>query len=78
MDGDRRELDDRLRGILFPGTRKPDRILRVLPSPTQDNPGGYNPNCFFDFFRHLPPTAVPMELCGRICLYDRRGIFHVL
>ena len=78
VDGDRRELDDRLRGILFPGARKPDRVLPIFPGPAQDNPASHHADRLFDFFRHLPATTVPMELCGCICVYRRRGILYVL
>ena len=78
VDGNRRELADRLRGILFPGAGKPYRVLPIFPGPAQDDPGSHHPDRLFDFFRQLPATAIPVELCGRICLYRRRGILYVL
>ena len=78
VDGDRRELVDRIRGILFSGAGKPDRVLPIFPCPAQDDPGSHHADRLFDFFRHIPATAVPMELCGRICVYRGRCIFYVL
>ena len=58
----------------FQVARKPDRVLSIFPGPTQDHPGSHHADRLFDFFRHIPATAVPMERCGRVCVYRRRGI----
>lgn len=78
LDCDRGQLVDCLCRVLLSGTGKPDRLIPILASAAENDPGSYYPGRLFSLFRYVSSRSVPVELPGRFCIYHLRGVLHVL
>jgi hypothetical protein len=80
MDGDRRELGDRVRGILFSGAGESDRPLSVFSGAVEDDPGGHHAGGVLRVFGLVSEGAAEVELSGRLrpdgrsCVRDFQGM----
>ncbi len=74
VDGDWRELGDRLRGILFSGAGESDRALSVFGGAVEDDPGGDHAGGVLRVFRLVSEGAAEVELSGRLRSDGRGGV----
>jgi hypothetical protein len=65
VESDFHKLDNRLRGVLFPGARQPDGARAFFRRPAQDHTGNHYFHRFLPVFSNVSPRGDEVELhCG--------------